>query len=149
MKKRIYRKQKTLSSISVKICTLLITVDTHALVWHLTEDDHLGTQARKLLNKADMGNENMVVPTIVLAEAYYISEKYNKSFEGLLDKINSSPNYSSYPLNLKIIELIKDLPEVYSIHDAIIVATANILETELISKDETIEEQSDVATLWN
>lgn len=47
-------------------------VDTHALVWYLTNDTRLGVGARQVL---DDPSALLVIPTIVLAEAKHISER--------------------------------------------------------------------------
>jgi|LGVF01.1.fsa_nt_gb predicted nucleic acid-binding protein len=53
----------------------MFVVDTHPLLWHLTEDAKLGRRAKEVLDKTDRGEITVIVPTIVLAEALFILEK--------------------------------------------------------------------------
>jgi PIN domain nuclease of toxin-antitoxin system len=50
-------------------------VDTHALVWHVTEAPDLSASARAILLDADAGNRTIVVPSIVVVEIVYLVEK--------------------------------------------------------------------------
>jgi predicted nucleic acid-binding protein len=50
----------------------MFVVDTHALLWHLTEDDKLGRKAKEVLDDADRGERTIIVPTMVLAESLFI-----------------------------------------------------------------------------
>ena len=65
------------------------------------DDDQLGETAKEILKQADNGDSSVVIPTIVLAEAMFISENTGGSFQKLLDKLESGSNYESYPLNMK------------------------------------------------
>ena len=122
--------------------------DTHALVWHLARDDRLGKNARKILDDADLGGTEIVVPTIVLAEALYISRKVNVRFDDMMDSIQNARNYSAYPLGVNIVSTMRKLGTEYSIHDAVIVATAKILDAPVITRDEAIRRIGDVKVVW-
>jgi predicted nucleic acid-binding protein len=125
----------------------LFVVDTHALIWHLTGDNQLGDTARQILGQADNGDVNVVIPTIVLAEAIFISENTGASFHDLLEKVESGSNYEAYPLNMKVIKQMGDLEKDYSIHDKAIVATAEVLEATTITNDKEIR-RGDSETVW-
>jgi len=125
----------------------LFVVDTHALVWYLTDDEGLGETAEQLLKQADNGDASVVIPTIVMAEAMFISEKTGASFEKLLEKVESGSNYEVYPLNIKVVEQMKEMDEDYSIHDKAIVATSEILEATTITNDREIRD-GDTSTVW-
>lgn len=125
----------------------MFVADTHALVWYLTGDDRLGDTAEQLLRQADSGDVSVVIPTIVMSEAMFISEKTGASFEELLDKVESGSNYEVYPLNIKVVEQMNGMNEDYSIHDKAIVATSEILEATTITNDKEIRE-ADTETTW-
>jgi len=125
----------------------LFVVDTHALVWYLTDDEGLGETAEQLLKQADNGDASVVIPTIVMTEAMFISEKTGASFEKLLEKVESGSNYEVYPLNIKVVEQMKEMDEDYSIHDKAIVATSEILEATTITNDREIRD-GDTSTVW-
>ncbi|ATZ61587.2 MAG: PIN domain-containing protein [Methanosarcinales archaeon Met12] len=73
----------------------MFVVDTHALLWHLTEDTKLGRKAKEVLDKADRGETTAVIPAIILAEALFILEKKRADlkFKDGLRKIERSLNY--------------------------------------------------------
>lgn len=125
----------------------MFVADTHALVWYLTDDERLGGTAEQLLRQADSGDVSVVIPTIVMAEAMFISEKTGASFEELLDKVESGSNYEVYPLNIKVVKQMKKMDEDYSIHDKAIAATSEILEATTITNDKEIRE-ADTETTW-
>lgn len=127
----------------------MFVADTHALVWYLTNDSRLGVKAKGALEKTDRGEEETIIPTVVLAEVLFMSRKRKVSFERLLEAVESGRNYSAYPLGIHVILEMKKLSTKYSIHDAAIVATAKILGAPIITKDEVIRELGDVKTIWS
>ncbi|MEM4728738.1 MAG: PIN domain-containing protein [Thermoplasmata archaeon] len=127
---------------------MIYTTDTHALVWHLACDDRLGKNARAIFNKGDRGEAEIVLPTVVLAEALYISRRGNVSFDLLMNAVRSARNYSVYPLGLNVVQEMRRLGAEYTLHDAVIVATARILDTPVITRDEIIRRLGDVKVIW-
>jgi predicted nucleic acid-binding protein len=95
-------------------------VDTHALVWHLQGSPNLGKAAAAIL--ADRGSEP-VIPSIVLAEARYLSVKKppRVAWDDVLRFITSVGRLSIFPLDE---EIVSDLPVKLEMHDAIVCATA-------------------------
>ena len=124
--------------------------DTHSLIWYLTEDNRLGNKAYSIFNKADKGEEIIIIPTIVLAEILYICEKKKASleFKSILKKINNSLNYLPFNLNMEIILKIETLLKISEIHDRIIVATASLVNGIIITKDKNIIDSKLIETLW-
>ena len=127
---------------------MIYIADTHSLIWHLASDRRLGTGAREVFQKADRGDAEIVIPTVVLAEALYISRKGNGSFDSLIESIRSAKNYSVYPLGLNVILEMRKLGTRYSIHDAVIVATAMLLEAPVVTRDKEIHKLGDVRVVW-
>ena len=68
--------------------------DTHGLVWFLTKDSKLGVEALRIFRSADRGNVFVVIPSIVIAEAIYISENKGVSvnFSDLVKKFEETAN---------------------------------------------------------
>ena len=127
---------------------MMYIADTHALVWHLARDDRLGKNARKIFEDADNGDPEIAVPTIVLAEALFLSRKGHVPFDSLMDSFQNARNYSVYPLGLNVISAMRKLSAEYSMHDAAIVATAKVLEAPVITRDEVIRRLGDVKVIW-
>ena len=126
------------------------TVDTHALIWFITEDDRLGERARGVLLEADRGRVCVVVPCIVLAECLYIFEKRSlrREFDDLLWRIEHLPGYEPYPLNLAVVREMRLLDKLRELHDRAIVAIARLTGSVLLTKDREIAESGFVKTLW-
>src|SRR3989338_6806001 len=100
--------------------------DTHSLIWYLSEDKRLGSNALQIFMMADKGEETIIIPTIVLAELIYICErkKAEVKIKAVFDMIKNSLNYLPYPLNVPVLEKSMVLKDFRDMHDRIIVATA-------------------------
>jgi PIN domain nuclease of toxin-antitoxin system len=86
--------------------------DTHALVWHLTDDPQLSIAARTIFEKVDSGDESVSIPCIVFFELLYLVEKNRIpiDFDSVVSLVYSSNNYSVEPLCLPIIETSRKIP---------------------------------------
>ena len=126
------------------------TVDTHALIWFITEDDRLGEKAKDVLLEADRGEACVIVPCIVLAECLYIFERRDlrHEFDNLLWRLEHLPGYEPYPLDLAIIREMRLLDKLRELHNRAIVATALLTGSVLLTKDREIVESGYVRTLW-
>ena len=125
-------------------------VDTHALIWHLTDDPRLGSEAKAVLVD---DNSLLLLPMIVMAEAKYIADRKRTpiSFSEIVGTIITDRRCTVYPLDvLTVLYLPKDL----NIHDSLIVATTLLCadvfreEIRLITKDEEIKRSGLVITVW-
>ncbi len=124
--------------------------DTHSFIWYLTDDAKLGKKAKDILEKAEKGDAIIVVPTIVLAESYFIASKHRTGvrFAEVVDKVKVGMNFTTYPLDIAVIERIQKLDKLADLHDKIIVATAQLLNGSLITKDKAIKESKYVDVVW-
>lgn len=128
----------------------IFVADTHAFLWHLTEDESLGKKAKEIFACADRGEVNVIIPTTVLAEALFITEKHrvDLKFMEIIEIIDNSSNYLWYPLDMEVIMKCHELKKIPELHDRIIVATAMILEAKLITKDTVISATNEVEVIW-
>jgi PIN domain nuclease of toxin-antitoxin system len=125
-------------------------VDTHALVWYLTQDRRLGSLARQIL---DDDNARLIIPAIVLAEAKHIADRKRVplAFQQVLEHVTSSANMEIFPMDFAIVKL---LPDNQDIHDAIIVATARFCkdffeeEIAILTSDISMTESGLVPVIW-
>ena len=97
-----------------------------------------------------MGEVIIIIPTIVLAEVIDIAEKKRISidYEELIDKIEENSSFEIYPLDINVLRMLKDVPNIYELHDKIIVATAKLLDAKVITKDVDIQNSKLVETIW-
>lgn len=128
----------------------VFVADTHALLWHLTEDKRLGKKAREIFDRADRGDVDIVIPTTVLAEALFITEKHkvDLKFMDIIEDIKKSSNYILHPLDLEVVLKCHEFKKIPELHDRIIVATASLLDAKLISKDAEIAASKKVGVVW-
>ncbi len=128
----------------------IFVTDTHALLWYLTEDEKLGLMAREVFEKADKGEVDIVIPTTVLAEALFITEKHRVDIEfiDIIDNIQNSSNYLLHPLDIDVVMKCHELKKIPELHDRIITATAILLDAKLITKDTKIKISKEVEVVW-
>jgi PIN domain nuclease of toxin-antitoxin system len=102
-------------------------VDTHALAWFITEDKRLSSLVEKLLNKAQEGEVQILVPTLVLAELTHIAEKgkVKVSVEEILKQINQGDGFTVVAFDFPVFQTMLTLPKEWDIHDRVIAATAS------------------------
>lgn len=129
---------------------MVCVIDTHALVWYLTDDKRLGKRAAAMLDRPDT---RIVVPVIVLAELKYLHQRsrISLSFSAVQTIISADERCAVYPVNEEIVDL---LPLELDIHDAIICATALACrrasgeDTVVLTKDRAITDSGLVSTAW-
>ena len=129
-------------------------VDTHPLLWYLAADERIGDDAKRILEKSEAGEINIIVPAIVLIEAIDVLNKrriiYNPA--ELLNWLSQNPQFIIKNLDLDIINLYKDysspLPNVkLKGHDRIILITAQFFNNApIITKDTDIQQVH--STIW-
>ncbi|WP_211167897.1 PIN domain-containing protein [Pseudanabaena yagii] len=71
-------------------------VDTHALAWFIAADKRLSPLAEQILNQAQEGEVQILIPTLVLAELTHITEKgkVKVSVEEILQQINRGDGFT-------------------------------------------------------
>ncbi|MBI5216712.1 MAG: PIN domain-containing protein [Ignavibacteriae bacterium] len=100
--------------------------------------------------EADAGLTQIIVPTIVLSEVLMIGEKKRITFDygEFLSNLVTSENYTIHPFDFDILLQMRRLEAIPELHDRIIVATALITESALITKDREIISSGIVQTFW-
>jgi len=129
---------------------MVCVIDTHALVWYLTDDKRFGKRAGELLERPDT---RIVVPVIVLAELKYLHRRsrISLSFGAVRTIINEDDRCAVYPVTSDVVDL---LPLELDIHDALICATALACkrafgeDTVVLTKDRAIAESGSVTAVW-
>jgi PIN domain nuclease of toxin-antitoxin system len=124
--------------------------DTHALLWWFVDSPRISPSAARIFERCEEGEDGILVPSIVIAEALSIFDKKRVHFDfrRLLRKITESENYRIVPLDLPVLSKMIGLDDVPELHDKIIVATARHLELTLITKDKTLRALSHLKTIW-
>ena len=125
-------------------------IDTHALVWYLSGDQRLGSQAQRILSDP---SAQLIIPTIVLAEARHISDRKRiaVSFDEIMRSIATATRVTILPLD---IFTVAKLPEELDIHDSLVVATALTArelfgeEIAILTRDEAITASGLLPVSW-
>lgn len=111
-------------------------LDTHILFWSLTDQkDKFSQEIYNMLEEA----RELILPTIVLLELFRLLQKKKKGeyFDIFLKNLPDS-KYIIVPLDINIVQQTTKIKAELEIHDKVIVATAQLLNVRLISKDEEI-----------
>jgi len=124
--------------------------DTHALLWWFVASRKISSKAIEIFDKCESGENVILIPSIVLAEALSIFEKkrIHFDFRRLLKRIEDSENFVIIPLDYPILQKMIDLKDVPELHDKIIVSTAKYLDAPLITKDQIIQNLLYIKTIW-
>jgi PIN domain nuclease of toxin-antitoxin system len=128
--------------------------DTHALLWHLSNDPRLSEQARSIFAAADVGTADVYVPTIAVVEAIYLFEKARVP-QAIIDRIltlldSPATRYHVVPLDLKVARALRaiDRKAIPDMPDRIIAATALRLGLPLLTRDAKIVSSGLITTVW-
>ena len=124
--------------------------DTHALFWYLTNSSLLGKNASAAFDEADAGNAFIHVPSIVLAELYFLNVKLNApiDFAAEYKKLETGGQFvltSFEPQN--VLDFDSD-SAVKEMHDRIIVGAARRLNAACLTKDSSITNRGLVKIIW-
>ncbi len=128
--------------------------DTHAILWYLSENPELSDTAREVFESTDTGQAEIFVPSIVLAEIVYLTERH-KVPANLIDRIANLPevegsHYHAVVLDTQVIQAMRRIPRetVREMPDRIIAATALYLGLPLITRDSQITQLGEIQCIW-
>lgn len=131
---------------------MVLVIDTHALLWFLSDDPKLGQNAKKLLTSRPPSVE-IVIPIIVLFEIAYLQKRkaLPLALEDIYPWIAGSTHVRVHPLDIVILDA---SPTELEMHDAMIVGTALALsrsgsaDVRIITQDRAITSCDKIQTLW-
>ena len=123
-------------------------LDTHPLVWYFLKQKTLSLKAEEVIRKIFNNEAIGVISIMVVLEAFYVSLK-NKGlvFSEFLDIFERS-NIKIIPFDQNVLEKSLLLPSELDIHDRIIVASAIITNSQLVTKDKVLRSFFPLETIW-
>ena len=124
--------------------------DTHALFWYLINSPLLGAGANSAFDEADNGQARIYIPTIVLAELYYLNEKKQSPLDFRVKylRLEQSRQFIILPFFPRSLLDFDSCKAIKEIHDRMIVADARRLNVPLITRDVEITTSGLVQTIW-
>jgi PIN domain nuclease of toxin-antitoxin system len=131
----------------------VIVLDTHVLIWALSERDHLSEAADRLFERSAR-EKSVHVSSISVWEIALLHKrgrlKFSMDLESWITHVESVPFIKFIPVNNNIATRSVELPDPFynDPADRIIVATALYLGATLLTKDQQILDYPHVASLW-
>lgn len=138
-----------MSSSGMKIEPIYV-VDTHALIWYLTNDRKLGKQATTVFAGAERGETRLVVSVVVVAEMYYANKKHKwfADFNATYQMLRTKPYFRFVHFKSDhVLDFDKDV-SVPEMHDRIIAGLARRLGVPLVASDPQITAANIVKVVW-
>lgn len=130
-----------------------VVVDTHTIVWYLSNDPRLSATAAAALDRATAEGELIYVPSVCLVELTYLIEKRRlppAARERLVNALDDPATPCQLaPLDRAVADALElvSRTEVPDLPDRIVSATAVSLRVPLVSRDGRIR-ASQVETIW-
>lgn len=131
----------------------MTVLDTHALVWWISQPEKLSAKARQVIEKEQRSGQ-LLVSSISVWEIYMLVKKdrlkFTMDIEEWFEQIENLPFIQFVPVDNQIAAGSVNLPG--ELHqdpaDRMIVATAREKGAVLITSDEKIRSYDSVRTLW-
>ena len=125
-------------------------VDTHALYWYLIDAPQLGRAARTIMDDAMNGQGLLIVPSIVLAELYYLNVKLNAPLN-IADEFQwmvSTGRFAFVDFQAADVLQFDALAAIPEMHDRIVAGVAVSRNLPPLTRDATIVNSGLVQTIW-
>lgn len=123
-------------------------LDTHPLVWYVTGQSTLSSSAKTILDAIFLKKVPAYLSAMVLLETFHLSLKRpDFVFPAFLKRLRL-PHIRVVPIDQHILSCCYTLPAELDIHDRVIVATAKITNTTLVTRDPVIQKAKVVSWIW-
>lgn len=124
--------------------------DTHSLYWYRQRSGLLSPAADAAFRLAEIGGAYIIVPAIVVAELFYLSQKEGTPIlpSTLLADIARSREFIFSELGAAQLEGMEEISGVPEMHDRLIAAEALVYRAPIISRDRLLGQSGVVAVIW-
>jgi PIN domain nuclease of toxin-antitoxin system len=124
--------------------------DTHALFWYLTAHPALGDNARAMLQAAEQGQGLVYIPSIVMAELYYLNVKLGQPlvFHQDYQRLAGAGQFRFVDFRATDVLQFDAFAAIPEMHDRIIVGVAYTLRLPILTRDQTISNSGLVQSIW-
>jgi len=126
-------------------------IDTHVLIWHLSQPTKLAPAAKRFLRAVDQGNAHVLIPAIVLVELTLLREAGRRvvgpaEIEAV---VNSHNGFDILPMDLAQTQAFVGLGGLRDPFDRTIIAAARSGPYPLLSADNLIAASKLVDVVWD
>ena len=131
----------------------MIVLDTHTLVWWVTNDAELSEKAKKAIERERAGGE-IVISAISAWEIAMLVDRgtlaFSMDIDSWLSTVREIPRVRFAPVDVDVAVKSVQLPGVFHKDpaDRMIVATARKFAAPLVTKDLKIRAYAHVKTIW-
>lgn len=124
--------------------------DTHALYWYLRAAPQLSAKARAVFLAGEQGQARIHIPSVVLAELYYLNVKYNRplDFAQEYQRLTSAGQFRLVDFRAVDVLRFDALHTIPEMHDRIIAGVAYAMNLPLLTRDPAIIDSKLAQTIW-
>ncbi len=107
-------------------------------------------KVKAIYEEVQKGNAHLFVPSIVLAEIAYLSEKerIDTTISEVKELLNNCETITELPLSLEIIETAFEISDVPELHDRLIAGAAREINAPLVTNDPDITNSTYLKSIW-
>lgn len=126
-------------------------IDTHALIWHLTDQRRLGRAAARWLRDADAGRAFIAIPAVVVIELVLLRERGRRviGVPEIETLVRTQPTFGVVALDLAQAKEFALLGSFADPFDRLIVAAARAVAAPLITADTVIHSLAGPDVVWD
>ena len=124
--------------------------DTHALYWYLTAAPQLGANALAAFREAEQGKARIYLPSIVLAELYYLNAKAGRPLDFATEyaRLSNASQFVFVDFRAEDILRFDALSTIPETHDRIIAGVAVARQCACLTRDSLIVASRLVSVVW-
>lgn len=124
--------------------------DTHALYWYLMGLPQLGANALAAFRAGEQGQAHIVLPSIVLAELYYLNVKLGSplNFTNEVKRLENATQFLFVDFSLADVLRFDQLTAIPEMHDRIIAGVAFVRGCPCLTRDPLIVNSGLISIVW-
>jgi PIN domain nuclease of toxin-antitoxin system len=132
---------------------MMITIDTHVIIWDALKPEKLTSKAKKAIETANQ-TDGIIFCDISLWEIAMLMQKKRIEVDTtcleFINLLKASNNYIFQDITPEIAELSAQLPQDINLDpaDRIIAATSIITNTRLVTADKNLRQSKKIRTIW-
>ncbi len=131
-----------------------VVTDTHAIIWYFSGNKRLSRKGRAIFEQAQLGQKQIVVPSIVLVETIFLLQRARID-QAIIQALLSLPESSQdsiyiYPLNKAVVSALSQIgpATIPELANRIVAATAYHLALPVLTTDSDMQASNLIQTIW-